>query len=92
MTLEQNELDKLVSKGKLIGHDEIPANNDKLVVQFVEIMRRTEKIFSAKEMTKLTGEKNAKFYSDKMWNLVKRGTLVNLARGYYKYNFKVEKK
>ena len=85
MTLEKTEIEKLVAKANLIGHDTVPQNLDEITVKIVEIMRQTEKIFTAKEMFALIKERNTKFYSDKMWNLAKKGVLVKLeTRGYYK--------
>ncbi len=88
MTLEQSEIEKLVSQAKKIGHDQVPKNLDEITTKIVEIMKQSKKIFSAKEMFDLIKERNTKFYSDKMWNLAKKGTLIKLpTRGYYKYNF-----
>ena len=85
---EKTEIEKLVLKAKSIGHDEVPQNLDELTEKIVEILRQSEKIFTAKEMYGIIGEKNTKFYSDKMWQLAKKGVLVKLpTRGYYKYNF-----
>ncbi len=81
---ELSEIEKLVAKAKKIGHDEVPQNLDELTEKIVEIMRQTGKIFTAKEMFSLIQERNTKFYSDKMWNLAKKGVLVKLpTRGYY---------
>ncbi len=87
MTLENQEIQKLVSKARSIGHDEVPENLDILTTKIVEIFKQSGKIFSAKEMFSLIQERNTKFYSDKMWNLAKKGILVKLeTRGYYRYN------
>ena len=68
MTLEKTEIEKLVSQAKKIGHDSVPQNLDEITNKIVEIMRQSEKIFTAKEMFGLIQERNTKFYSDKMWN------------------------
>ncbi len=86
--MTNEEIDKLVLKAKKIGFDEVPQNLDELTEKIVEIMKQSEKIFTAKQMYSLIQERNTKFYSDKMWNLAKKNVLVKLpTRGYYKYNF-----
>ena len=91
MTLENTEIQKLVSKARQIGHDSVPENLDALTIKVVEIFKQSGKIFSAKEMFGLIQERNTKFYSDKMWNLAKKGILVKLeTRGYYRYNSKLD--
>lgn len=88
MTLEKTEIEKLISQAKKVGFDTVPQNLDEITTKIVEIMRQTEQIFTAKVMYNLIKERNTKFYSDKMWNLAKKGVLVKLpTRGYYKYNF-----
>ncbi len=80
-------MQKLISKARSIGHDEVPENLDILTTKIVEILKQTGKIFTAKEMFALIQERNTKFYSDKMWNLAKKGILTKLeTRGYYEYN------
>ncbi len=87
MTLEKSEIDKLVTNAKKVGFDTVPQNLDEITIKIVEIMKQTEQIFTAKVMYGLIKERNTKFYSDKMWNLAKKGILVKLeTRGYYKYN------
>ena len=87
MTLEKSEIEKLISKAQKIGHETVPQNLDEITTKIIEIMKQTEKIFTAKEMFDLIQERNTKFYSDKMWNLAKKNVLVKLeTRGYYKYN------
>lgn len=90
-TKQNDSIESLVKKAESIGHNEIPQNFDELGNELVEIMKRTGKIFSAKEMFEITQKRNSKFYSDKMWNLAKKGVLVKLpVRGYYQYNAKNE--
>ena len=84
MTLEKSEIEKLISKAEKIGHTTVPQNLDEITTKIVEIMRQTGKIFTAKQMFELIQERNTKLYSDKMWNLAKKGVLVKLeTRGYY---------
>ena len=86
--MTNEEIEKLITKAKKIGHDTVPQNLDELTEKIVEILKQSEKIFTAKQMYSIIQEKNTKFYSDKMWNLAKKGVLVKLpTRGYYKYNF-----
>ena len=83
---ELTEIEKLVAKAKKIGHDEVPQNLDELTEKIVVILRESGKIMTAKQMFEIIAEKNTKFYSDKMWQLAKKGVLVKLpTRGYYQY-------
>ena len=84
---EKSEIEKLVSQAKKIGHDTVPQSTSELETKVVEILRLSKKIMTAKEMFSICQEKNAKWYSDKMWNLAKKGVLVKLeTRGFYKHS------
>lgn len=86
--VEKTSIEKLVEKAKKIGFETVPENLDELTQKIVTILKDSEKIMTAKQMFEIIDEKSTKFYSDKMWNLAKKGVLVKLpTRGYYKYNF-----
>lgn len=84
---DTSEIERLVSKAKLVGFDEVPESTSELETKVVEILRQSKKIMTAKQMFSILQEKNAKWYSDKMWNLAKKGVLVKLeTRGFYKHS------
>ena len=86
MEKEITEIEKLIAQAKRIGHDEVPASTSELETKLVEIMKQSGKIFTAKELCGILKEKSPKWFSDKMWNLAKKGVLVKLeTRGYYKH-------
>jgi len=81
-------IESLILKARKIGRDTVPESMSELETKVITILRESKKIMTAKQMHEILQEKNPKFYSDKMWQLAKKGTLVKLAtRGYYKYNF-----
>lgn len=86
-TSQTDVIDSLVRQAKKVGFDTVPESTSELETKVVEILRQSEKIMTAKQMFEICQEKNAKWYSDKMWNLAKKGILVKLeTRGFYKYN------
>ncbi len=82
-----DEIQRLIAKAKQVGFDEVPESTSELETKVVEILRQSKKIMTAKQMFSILQEKNAKWYSDKMWNLAKKGVLVKLeTRGFYKHS------
>jgi len=82
-----SEIERLVSKARQVGFDEVPESTSELETKVIEILRQSKKIMTAKQMFSILQEKNAKWYSDKMWNLAKKGVLVKLpTRGFYKHS------
>lgn len=87
MTLEKTEIEKLISKAKQVGFDKVPESHSELESKVIEIFRLSQKILTAKQCQAIIGEKETKWYSDKLWYLAKKGVLVKLeTRGYYKFN------
>lgn len=86
---EKVSIEDLVSKAKKVGFDKVPESTSELEIKLVEIMRQSGKIFTAKQMCKdILNEQDPKWFSDKMWNLAKKGVLKKLpTRGFYQYNF-----
>lgn len=88
MTSNENveSIEKLIQKAKKVGFDEVPENFDELTNTVIEILRQSGKIMTAKQMHEITGHKNPKWFSDKMWQLAKKGVLERLpTRGYYRF-------
>lgn len=84
---KKSKIDKMVEKAIELGHDTIPSGTSELEITVIEIFRQSKKIMTAKEIFSITAEKDAKWYSDKLWGLAKKGILVKMpTRGYYKYN------
>ncbi len=87
MESDNSEIQKLVGKARQIGFDEVPESTSELEIKVIEILRQSKKIMTAKQMFSILQEKNAKWYSDKMWNLAKKGVLIKLeTRGFYKHS------
>ena len=87
MESDNSEIQKLVGKARQIGFDEVPESTSELEIKVIEILRQSKKIMTAKQMFSILQEKNAKWYSDKMWNLAKKGVLIKLeTRGVYKHS------
>ena len=62
----------------------MPAGTSELETKILAIFDQSGKILTAQQVYKIIGEKEQKFYSDKLWYLAKAGKLVKLAtRGYY---------
>ena len=74
---------KIIEKAKLVGFTELPIGGSLLENQVIELFKETNLIMSAKVVQDLLGEKTNKWYSDKLWNLEKKGILVVLSRGLY---------
>ena len=84
--VSQTEIEILVKKARKVGFETVPESTSELETKLVFIMRNSGKIHTAKQMFEILQEKNAKWFSDKMWNLAKKGILVKLAtRGFYQY-------
>lgn len=82
----KEEIEALIAKAKKVGYDEVPESTSELEQKVVQILKVTGKIYTAKQMCEITGEKSPKWFSDKMWNLAKKGVLIKLeTRGFYKH-------
>ena len=85
--VSQTEIENLVKKARRVGFDEVPESTSELETKLILVMKNSEKIHTAKQMFEILQEKNAKWFSDKMWNLAKKGVLVKLeTRGFYQFN------
>ena len=82
----QTEIENLVKKAKKVGFDTVPESTSELERQLLFIMKSSGKIHTAKQMFEILQQKNAKWFSDKMWNLAKKGVLEKLpTRGFYRF-------
>ena len=77
-------LKKQVEKAKLVGFDIVPSSTNQLELDILALFDLSQKIMTAKLVCQILGQKQQKWYSDKLWNLAKTGKLVKLeTRGYY---------
>ena len=77
-------LEALVAQAKRIGSDTVPAGTSELEEKILAIFDQSGKILTAKQVCGIIGEKDTKFYSDKLWYLAKADKLRKLkTRGYY---------
>lgn len=85
---QANVIESLVNKAKEVGFDEVPESTSELETSLILVMKGSGKIHTAKQMFETLGkEKTSKWFSDKMWNLAKKGVLLHLdKRGFYQYN------
>lgn len=86
--MSQTEIENLVNQAKKVGFDKVPESTSELETRLILVMRGTGKIHTAKQMFEICGrEKTSKWFSDKMWNLAKKGVLLHLdKRGFYQFN------
>ena len=77
-------LEELVAQAKRIGSDTVPAGTSELEEKILAIFDQSGKILTAKQVCGIIGEKDTKFYSDKLWYMAKAGKLRKLkTRGFY---------
>ncbi len=80
------EIENLIRKAKKVGFTEVPESTSELETKLILVMKNSGKIHTAKQMFEILQEKNAKWFSDKMWNLAKKGVLTKLpTRGFYQF-------
>ena len=77
-------LKEQVEKAKLVGFDKVPSSTNQLELDILALFDLSQKILTAKSVCQILGQKQQKWYSDKLWYLAKAGKLVKLeTRGYY---------
>jgi len=81
---ETRTWEEIVRDAKKAGFTELPVGGSALESQVIKLFQDTKSIMTAKVVMDQLGEKPQKWYSDKLWQLEKKGILVVLARGYYK--------
>ena len=77
-------LASLLKQAQAIGHSEVPTGTTELESKIQYIFDNSGKIMSAKEVFGIIKERDAKYYSDKLWYMRKAGKLVVKARGFYR--------
>jgi len=79
-----DNLARMVAQAKMLGSDTVPEGTSELETKILAIFNQSGKILTAQQVCKIIGEKEQKFYSDKLWYLAKADKLVKLkTRGYY---------
>lgn len=76
-------LASLIEQAKKVGHDEVPSGTTELENVIQAIFDNSGKIMSAKEIFGIIKQRDAKYYSDKLWYMRKAGKLVVKSRGFY---------
>ncbi len=76
-------LESLIQQAKQVGHDEVPSGTTELENVIQAIFDNSGKIMSAKEVFSIIKQRDAKYYSDKLWYMRKAGKLVVKSRGFY---------
>jgi len=76
-------LASLIEQAKKVGHSEVPTGTTELEETIQAIFDNSGKIMSAKEVFGIIKQRDAKYYSDKLWYMRKAGKLVVKARGFY---------
>ncbi len=77
-------LAKMVAQAKQLGTDTVPEGTSELETKILAIFNQSGKILTAKQVYKIIGEREQKYYSDKLWYLAQADKLVKLkTRGYY---------
>ncbi len=85
MTLKQTDNWKdIVKKATESGFTEVPLSTSLQELKVIQLFKDTKVIMSAKMVHAALGEKEPKWYSDKLWFLAKKEILVCVSRGYYK--------
>ena len=75
---------RMIAQAKQLGTDTVPEGTSELETKILAIFNQSGKILTAQQVCKIIGEKEQKFYSDKLWYLAKASKLVKLStRGYY---------
>jgi len=96
MTLKSSdfsEMKNLLEKAKLVGFDEVPESTTALEAKIAAIFQETGKHYTAQAIHGLLPEKPAKYFSDKLWYMARKGTLEMVTdqkgrrqRGWYKWS------
>lgn len=78
-------LASLLRQAESVGHSEVPTSVTELESKIQYIFDNSGKIMSAKEVFGIIKERDAKYYSDKLWYMARAGKLVKIpnARGWY---------
>lgn len=79
----KTSLESLIEQAKQVGHDEVPSGTTELENVIQAIFDNSGKIMSAKEVFGIIKQRDAKYYSDKLWYMRKAGKLVVKSRGFY---------
>ena len=93
MTLKKEiseiKISEIIKKARLVGFEKLPESTTQLEADIAAIFRETGKKYTAQAIHKLLAEKYsnpAKYYSDKLWYMEKKGTLEHCGvRGWYKF-------
>ncbi len=84
-SIQKTDLEKAVLEAKKVGFDTVPNSSTELEQKIVDIFTLSGKILTAKQVQKILGEKQVKWYSDKLWYMAKKDVLEKLqTRGYYR--------
>lgn len=82
-------IEAIVKKAMSKGFNKLPESTTQLESDIAEIFQKTGKKFTAQAIHKLLADKYpnpAKYYSDKLWYMEKKGTLEHCGvRGWYKF-------
>ncbi len=85
MTLNEKDNWKcIVDKAIASGYDTVPVSASVLEAKILQLFKDTKKIMSAKVVFEALGEKEQKYYSDKLWYMAQKGHLKCVSRGFYK--------
>ncbi len=85
MTLnEKDNWKSIVDKAIASGYKEVPVSASLLEIKILQLFKDTKIIMSAKVVFDALGEKEQKFFSDKLWYMARKGQLKCVARGFYK--------
>jgi len=83
------KIEDIIEKAKSVGFIEVPQSTTALEADIARIFQQTGKKFTAQAIHKLLSKKYdnpAKYYSDKLWYMEKKGTLEHCGvRGWYKF-------
>jgi len=93
MTLKKEiseiKISEIIEKAMLVGFEKLPESTTQLEADIAAIFRETGKKYTAQAIHGLLSEKYsnpAKYYSDKLWYMEKKGTLEHCGvRGWYKF-------
>ena len=89
---EFSTIENLIEKAKLVGFDTVPESTTALEAKIARIFQETGKHYTAQAIHGLLPEKPAKYFSDKLWYMARKGTLEmvtdsqgNRQRGWYRW-------
>ena len=84
-----SNIEEIIKNAKLVGFDKVPESTTALEADIARIFQETGKKYTAQAIHKLLAGKYpnpAKYYSDKLWYMEKKGTLEHCGvRGWYKF-------